>query len=240
MRNIVDSIREVHLQVKVVELGDVRVVVKEYGREPGILKWAFIKASTIPLQVYPFEVKPLNRLEREVRAFKELRGFSTPRVILVDYRDALIAREFVEGTNDVEVVKKQLDRLGEVFSETHNYGYSLGDTKLDNLVYSERGDEWYVIDCEQAVSPARPQAMIWDLLVFLTSYLFATLEKNVFALAGFREQMSVFLRSYLERSDNRVEIASSAGTYLVKLVSSLMLPYPLSRAFIEALRSSST
>lgn len=240
MKNLFESLKGVHFQVKIIDLGGLRLVVKEYGREPGVLKWAFIKASTLPFQMYPFETSPFNRLTREVKAFKSLRGFMTPRVILVDYRDILLVREFVNGSNDSQILDQHVEELGLALSIVHNQGFSLGDSKVDNIVFNPETEKWFIIDGEQVVESATPQTMIWDLLLFLSSYLLLTIERSPRRLLDFRRRMLLFLNSYLENIGARKDLSNAARTSQVKLISSLMLPYPYSRVFLETIRASSS
>ncbi|WP_440059395.1 hypothetical protein ACSU1N_06305 [Thermogladius sp. 4427co] len=235
IKEYVRSIREIHTQVKVFQHGDLFLVYKDYRSEPGIIKWSLVKASTLPFNIYPFEIDPFKRLVREYEAFKYIRGFETPRVLLVDYKNIIMIREYIRGSNNLEVLNSKIDAIGESLKTIHMQGVSLGDVKTSNFIYEEGKGKWFIIDAEQAVRGATSEMMIWDLLVFLSTYLFSFLESpSKYPL--FRKSMLSFLSAYLEGNAERNSLSKAARSLQIRLLASLLLPHPYSRIFLEAIR----
>ncbi|MEZ0393650.1 MAG: hypothetical protein ABWK00_01190 [Desulfurococcaceae archaeon] len=227
-------------QTKFLELAGERLAIKDYAREPGIVKWLVIKTANLAVQVYPFVLSAAARLEREAAALRSIRrGFKTPRPRLIDYGGQLLVREYVEGD---DYSRHVLDRgpselIGRALGELHSSGWALGDTKATNFVISEEGVP-YLVDAEQAVEGPRPEQMAWDVLVLASTSVTRVLEADIRLLPRYRPSFEALLASYVDAlGDLARDVARASRGLRMRVVAGLLLPYPFSFRAISALSS---
>jgi tRNA A-37 threonylcarbamoyl transferase component Bud32 len=177
-------------QSEVREEGGVRVVVKRFTKEVGLLKWlppaVFLRAS------YPYALSPRERFGREVRfmTFQGWEGFRVPRVLSFDEEELVIVREYVDGRYLDCGRVEDVARLGSVLAESHRKGFSLGDVKPTNFLVS--GGSTYVIDAEQSTQ-FREELGSWDIAV--ATFFIALL--NVARVREFGEYYAAFSEAYV-------------------------------------------
>ena len=53
-------------QSRLIMIGNKVYIEKTYSAEPGIIKWYLVSVSNLAVGVYPFKLKPHERLENEV------------------------------------------------------------------------------------------------------------------------------------------------------------------------------
>jgi tRNA A-37 threonylcarbamoyl transferase component Bud32 len=177
-------------QSEVREEGGVRVVVKRFTKEVGLLKWlppaVFLRAS------YPYALSPRERFGREVRfmTFQGWEGFRVPRVLSFDEEELVIVREYVDGRYLDCGGLEDVVRLGSVLAESHRKGFSLGDVKPTNFLVS--GGSTYVIDAEQSTQ-FREELGSWDIAV--ATFFIALL--NIARVREFGEYYAAFSEAYV-------------------------------------------
>ena len=178
-------------QSEVREEGGVRVVVKRFTKEVGLLKWippaVFLRAS------YPYALAPRERFSREIRfmRFQDWAGFRVPRILSVDEDELVVVREYVEGRYLDCGRVEDVVRLGSVLAESHSKGFSLGDVKPTNFLVS--GYSTYVIDAEQSTQ-FREELGSWDIAV--AAFFIAI--SNLVRVREFSEHYTAFSEAYIK------------------------------------------
>ncbi len=187
----VESIDVLIAQSEVREINGVKVVMKKFTSEIGLLKWLppaiFLKVS------YPFALTPKERFEREMRfmSFSGWEGFKVPRILNADHENLIVIREYVEGEPLSCDRRDNVVALGRILAEVHSKGFCLGDVKPTNFITNR--EAIYVIDAEQSVY-FREELGSWDLMV---ATFFISLA-NYMNIDMFQELFEEFSRSYLE------------------------------------------
>jgi len=152
-----------------------RVVVKKFKDWVGF-KW--FPLALWALGTKSFAVFGRSRLEREyaLNQFLQSRGASVPRILYVSPQQSLVFKEFVEGENLVNVIKRAMTEgkraqkelalirdVGRKIAEAHQLGVALGDSKPENVIVTKEG-KLYFVDLEQA---SRDGNQTWDIAEFL-------------------------------------------------------------------------
>jgi tRNA A-37 threonylcarbamoyl transferase component Bud32 len=152
-----------------------RVVVKKFKDWVGF-KW--FPLALWALGTKSFAVLGRSRLEREyaLNQFLQSQGASVPRILYVSPQQSLVFKEFVEGENLVEVIKrimaneKEAEKelalirdVGRKMAQAHGFGVALGDCKPENVIVTKEG-KLYFVDLEQA---SRDGNQTWDIAEFL-------------------------------------------------------------------------
>jgi len=152
-----------------------RVVVKKFKDWVGF-KW--FPLALWALGTKSFAVLGRSRLEREyaLNQFLQSHGASVPRILYVSPQQSFVFKEFVEGENLVEVIKRVMTDgekavkelalirdVGRKIAEAHRLGVALGDCKPENVVVTKKG-RLYFVDLEQA---SRDGNQAWDVAEFL-------------------------------------------------------------------------
>ncbi len=207
-------------QSEVRDLGGVRVVVKRFSSEIGLLKWLppaiFLRAS------YPFTLVPRERFKRELRfmTFEGWQGFRVPKIVSVDEEELVVVREFVEGEPLRCDKPEDAATLGRVLAEVHSKGFSMGDAKPTNLLIS--GGVPYVVDAEQSV-PFREDWGGWDLAV---AAFFISLV-NYAEVSKFRELFGELSRAYLKSGGSRNAYCEILSPRNAAVIAFMPLPHVL-------------
>ncbi|KYH38549.1 MAG: Mn2+-dependent serine/threonine protein kinase [Candidatus Hecatellales archaeon B24] len=152
-------------QTVIVERDGVKLAVKKFSDLPG-LKWIL----SLPFKaLYPFTLSACERLKREYTFFKgEHEKFKTPKVYLVDWKEKILEREFIEGVKLSEAdVVEAAGILASTLAWLHREGWCLGDSKPSNFILKNR--TVYIIDGEQAVRNSSENYRVWDLAFSLFS-----------------------------------------------------------------------
>lgn len=143
-----------------------RVAVKDYYRRG--VKWIPVHIAGRGYVKYRLTAKA--RLAAEMIYLPRLRGIAgTPRIlgVCLDFRQALMARSYVEGEPLLGLREEEPWRsLGTLLAKIHESSYTLGDTNPGNFVYN--GNSVALIDAEQARS-YNVRAAAWDLIVLLVT-----------------------------------------------------------------------
>lgn len=180
-----------------------KIVVKNFKDEKSA-KW--ILTSLLTIFTKRFRMSPLTRLHKEYTAIKDLRkfGFNTPQIVSVCLNERILATKFIEGTDLEKIVDKALKskdadtspiRLyGENLALVHAYGYTLGDTKPSNSMFSD--GKIFFIDLEQA---GKGGDNAWDVAEFVYYPAKFSLDTE-----GEKRVVSAFLEGYLKHGDKKV------------------------------------
>ena len=177
-------------------------------------KWAFLNIWAIPTK--KFEQNPDARMAYEYTAllkFREL-GFNTPRVLLIYLSDRILVTEFLEGKNLGEIISGYLSGesedlepvklYGKTLAELHSKGYTVGDTKPSNTLYS--GLKLYLTDLEQAIEGGDPS---WDIAEFI--YYAIKLTPPSQRIKNFIE---AFKEGYLSMGEKSTLVTAASLKYL--------------------------
>ncbi|MCP8318598.1 MAG: nucleotidyltransferase domain-containing protein [Candidatus Methylarchaceae archaeon HK01B] len=195
---------EFHETLKLYTLkdGDEEIIIAvKWFEDPMSLKWAFLNLWAFFTK--RFELFSLTRLKNEYRAIRRLReiGLNTPKVISIILNKKILITEFIEGVNLDKIVKDILDKrcvnaspismYGESIGFAHKNGYSLGDTKPNNAIFSE--GKIFLTDLEQSTENGDTS---WDIAEFIYY-------SNKFTLntSGARKVTQAFLDGYLKVGD---------------------------------------
>jgi len=152
-----------------------KVVVKKFKDWVGF-KW--FPLALWSLGTKSFAVLGKSRLEREyaVNQFLHGQGLTVPKVLYISPKQSLIFKEFVEGENLAEIVKKIIEtrqatekelaliqEVGRKIAQAHRLGVAMGDCKPENIIVTREGRLCFV-DLEQA---SRGGNQTWDIAEFL-------------------------------------------------------------------------
>lgn len=149
----------------------VRFVVKNFI-DVKALKWVVLNVWA--LMSKRFDMSPMSRLHREYSALKNLReaGLNTPKTLAVALDQKILVMEYIDGRDLGQILLQILGgedeelgvvRLyGEELGKVHSSGYTLGDTKPSNTIFSN--GKIYLVDLEQA---ARSDERGWDIAEFI-------------------------------------------------------------------------
>ena len=173
-----------------------RVAVKDYYRRG--VKWVPVHIAGRGYVKYRLSAKA--RLAAEMIYLPRLREIAgTPRIlgVCLDFRQALMARSYVEG-EPLLGLRGEEDpwrSLGATLARIHESGYTLGDTNPGNFVYNGRGVA--LIDAEQARGYS-VRAAAWDLIVLLVTGSFFGVPRELLK-AAIEEYSSARPRGEWER-----------------------------------------
>jgi len=226
-------------QTSPVIVDGVKLVFKNYAREPGVLKWFLVKTANIMARAYPYTLDPATRMKREVEFFEHKAcPVSRPRVFAKDWIKLVLVREFVEGKYADPRNPSDYRVVGETLAKLHNAGFALGDSKLYNFIITPSGSV-YVIDGEQAIETWNEGYMYWDLLVFVITATYALIEVNAWkALQVAENTYRELLESYLASGGvfaERVLMEREKINY--KILAHMLLPIPYNVVYSKIVAS---
>lgn len=208
-------------------------VEKTYAAEPGIIKWYLVTVSNLAVGVYPFKLKPPERLEQEV-AFMRSKDtcFNKPELILVDYINLRLLREFVKGKGYSFQAPSLVHYLiAREIGKCHERGWAFGDSKITNFLYDD--EKLYVIDAEQATSNGKPEYYAWDLLVLVSTLSIDGYVKALYSETNRERVFDNIVRGYLDGNSNGLEVLKLLKTNYFKSLLYLLVPFPLSYMFYK-------
>jgi len=215
-------------QTSPVIVDGVKLVFKNYAREPGVLKWFLVKTADIVARVYPYTLDPATRMKREVEFFEhEACPVPRPRIFAKDWIKLVLVREFVEGKHADPRDPCDYRVVGEALAKLHSAGFALGDSKLYNFVITPSGSI-YVIDGEQAIETWNKGYMYWDLLVFAVTATYALIE------ASTRRALQVAENAYRELLESYLAVGGVFAERVLmerekinyKILAHVLLPIP--------------
>jgi len=208
-----------------------RVVVKKFKDWVGF-KW--FPLAFWALGTKSFAVLGRSRLEREyaLNQFLQSQGVPVPRILYISPHESLVFKEFVEGENLVDIMKRVMAKVGETHKElelvrevgkkiakAHQAGVALGDCKPENFIITSDG-KLYFVDLEQA---SRDGNQTWDAAEFLYysgHYVPPLASANAAELVA-----KTFIDGYLEGGGKRETIKKAASPRYTKVFSIFTQPH---------------
>jgi len=174
-------------------------------------------------------------MKREVSFFENSILNNTPRIIVKDWLNKLIVREYLDGSTIDPLKHEDVIKIAKTFANIHEYGYSLGDSKYTNFIISN--NSVYIVDAEQAIYTNRYEYMYWDIMVFLTTLIYSLIEKmNVKATSLSRNLIEIFINKYIEYGGERSErVLECYNRFNYKALIFILLPIPYSLYYVNAL-----
>jgi len=208
---------EFYSTTQLVEISDGRraqkAVVKRF-KNIAAFKWVFLNIWTMPTK--RFEQNPDARMAYEYTAllrFREL-GFHTPHILLVYLSERILITEFLEGKSLAHLITQYLDGesddlepvklYGRTLAEVHKKGYTIGDTKPSNTLYSD--SKLYLTDLEQAMEGGDPS---WDIAEFIYYSIKLTSPSQ-----RLKEFVKAFKEGYLSVGERSVLVEAASLKYL--------------------------
>ncbi len=167
-----------------------------------LFKWIFTQLWL--LDIRRFTLNPSERLLNEYLAsikLKEL-NINTSDIYLLSWRDRALYARYITGIklsnillSDIDKVKKYFNIWGKLLGRIHKAGYSLGDTKPNNVIISLNGDI-YIVDLEQVKKDIK--SIEWDLAEALYYMLIPRipLPRKDAVLEGCKSLLSGYLDEY--------------------------------------------
>jgi tRNA A-37 threonylcarbamoyl transferase component Bud32 len=208
-----------------------RVVVKKFKNWVGF-KW--FPLALWALGTKSFAMLGQSRLEREyaLNQFLQSQGASVPRILYISPQQSLVFKEFVEGENLVDIIKRimanekeaeeelaLMKETGRKIAEAHRLGVALGDCKPENLIVT-KGGKIYFVDLEQA---SRDGNQTWDIAEFLYysgHYVPALNSADPAELIA-----KSFIEGYLEAGGKRETVKKAASPRYTKVFSIFTQPH---------------
>jgi len=208
-----------------------RVVVKKF-KDWVSFKW--FPLALWALGTKSFAVLGRSRLEREyaLNQLLQSQGALVPRILYISPQQSLIFKEFVEGENLVDVIKRILENgkeaekeltlikgLGRIMAEAHGFGVALGDCKPENVIVTKEGKLCFV-DLEQA---SRDGNQTWDIAEFL--YYSGHYVPPLTSADPAELIVKSFLEGYLEAGGKRETVRKAASPRYTKVFSIFTQPH---------------
>lgn len=227
-RGFIEVVEEFFKQTKILYIDNNPFIYKQYSKEPGLVKWFFIKATNLFVKAYPFALEPQSRMLRETSFMEdESKLVQTPHIIVKDWVSVSIIREYINGIHfDPYFDEKEYFRIGKEMALIHNSGYVMGDTKYTNFL--KTNNKFYVVDAEQAIRSNSYSYMFWDIFVFITTIIYKIMIDNPFRGKDLvRERISSFLNGYISAIEHDYySILSNIDKFNYKTIIFVLLPYP--------------
>jgi len=208
-----------------------RVVVKKF-KDWVSFKW--FPLALWALGTKSFAVLGRSRLEREyaLNQFLQNQGALVPRILYVSPQQSLVFKEFVEGENLVDVIKRIMENgkeaekeltlikgLGRIMAEAHGFGVALGDCKPENVIVTKEG-KLYFVDLEQA---SRDGNQTWDIAEFL--YYSGHYVPPLTSADPAELIARSFVEGYLEAGGKRETVRKAASPRYTKVFSIFTQPH---------------
>lgn len=242
MPDLLELVNSFLSQIRVVEVDDRKFVVKRYSKESGIIKWLLIKAGCNLSKSYLYAMDPLERMERETSFMEKLHDqICTPRIVLKDWADLLVVREYIQGEPCKPDDASELKSVASLLARVHDLGYALGDTKFHNFVVAS--GKCCIVDAEQSIETSDEGYMYWDIFVFVTVLAYYAINRYLTrAASSFKSTAKYFLERYVEaRGREGLDLLRNYDKLNYRTVAYLLLPIPYSAYYLkiveEVLRS---
>ncbi|MCC6034005.1 MAG: hypothetical protein LM567_00680 [Desulfurococcaceae archaeon] len=232
--SIIDFLDEASKQIRYLIVNGRVYVVKKYASEPGLIKWFFISTSNLAIGKYPFKLDPFERLKREVYFMRHSkRGFNKPEILVVDYSNMVLVREFIRG--DVYSYSAPSSVHYEVARQLgmcHEDGWVLGDSKISNFIYSVE-KHVYIVDAEQAIREYSLDYSAWDLLVYVSTLTIDGYVKALYSRDVYDSIIENIITGYLQGNSNGREVFKTLLIREFKVLTYFLIPFPFNHVFVK-------
>jgi Kae1-associated kinase Bud32 len=209
-----------------------RITVKVFKNWYG---WKWFPLTLWAIGTRGFSVLGKSRLEREyaVNRYLAENNCNVPLIIHVSPKERLIFKEYIEGENLANIIKRiysskqeeskltsVIRRVGREIAKIHGLNVALGDCKPENIIISQDGKIWFV-DLEQA---ERGGDQAWDLaeLLYYSGH-YALLSSVDVAQAVAK----AFVEGYLEAGGKIENVRKARSPRYVKVFSFFASPHIL-------------
>jgi tRNA A-37 threonylcarbamoyl transferase component Bud32 len=191
-----------------------------------VFKWLFVQLWLI--DVKRFTLDPRKRLVNEYLGLTWLRdklALNAPKPLLLDWGGGRLVMEYIDGRSlsdyignfDIDKLGWYFYRYGNILAKIHKKGYTLGDTKIQNILVSN--GELYLIDVEQW---STKKDFVWDISLFIFYTLkFRLREKGILNL------IIRFLEGYIDEGGEKEYIRKSVGIRYIRAFLPLVAPHLL-------------
>jgi len=208
-----------------------RVVVKKFKDWVGF-KWFPLALWAVGTK--SFAVLGRSRLEREyaLNQFLQSQGASVPKILHISLQQSLVFKEFVEGENLVDIIKRVMANekeaekelaliqdVGRKMAEAHGFGVALGDCKPENVIVTKEG-KLYFVDLEQA---SRDGNQTWDIAEFL--YYSGHYVPPLASADSAEFIAKTFIEGYLEAGGSRETVRKAASPRYTKVFTIFTQPH---------------
>jgi tRNA A-37 threonylcarbamoyl transferase component Bud32 len=187
-------------------------------------KWFTLNLVSLGSKVFAVSGKARMSNEYGVNRYLAKKGLKVPRVIHVSMKEGILLESYISGSSLVDFVTQTATQgalskaqyqlaelLGKTLAQIHAVGISIGDSKPENFVASER--DLYVVDLEQA---GKRGDYAWDLaeLLFYAGHYSASSTPT----RGLSEMVQAFILGYLQNGD-ATELRRAAGVRYARVFS---------------------
>lgn len=233
--SIIDFLDEASRQVSYFVTSGGVYVVKKYATELGVIKWFLITASNAPIRKYPFTLDPSTRLDREVVFMRDESCFSKPAIVLVDYYDNILVREYVRGdVYNYRAPSAVHYRVARELGKCHEYGWALGDAKISNFVYTS-SERVYIVDAEQATRGHSVDHFAWDLLVYISTLTIDGYWSAIYNRDVYEKVLDSVIEGYLAGNSSGREVLKRLSAIDFKTLTYILVPFPFNYVFTKKL-----
>jgi tRNA A-37 threonylcarbamoyl transferase component Bud32 len=210
-------------EVFLVTVGRERLVAKRFTDWHGF-KWFTLNLVSLGSKL--FAVSGRARLSNEygVNRYLAKKGLKVPRVIHVNMKEGILLESYISGAPLVDFVTQIVSQdtlsraqyqlaemLGQTLARIHGVRISIGDSKPENFVTSER--DLYVVDLEQA---GRRRDYAWDIAELL--YYIGHYSSSATPTGGLSEMVQAFILGYIREGDAG-ELRRAAGVRFARVFS---------------------
>jgi len=187
-------------------------------------KWFTLNLVSLGSKVFAVSGKARMSNEYGVNRYLAKKGLKVPKVIHVSMKEGILLESYISGSSLVDFVTQTATQgalsktqyqlaelLGKTLAQIHAVGISIGDSKPENFVASER--DLYVVDLEQA---GKRGDYAWDLaeLLFYAGHYSASSTPT----RGLSEMVQAFILGYLQNGD-ATELRRAAGVRYARVFS---------------------
>lgn len=210
-------------EVFLVTVGKERFVAKRFT-DWHDFKWFTLNLVSLGSKLFAVSGKARMSNEYGVNRYLAKKGLKVPKVIHVSMKDGILLESYISGSPLVDFVTQTATQgalsktqyqlaelLGKTLAQIHAVGISIGDSKPENFVASER--DLYVVDLEQA---GKRGDYAWDLaeLLFYAGHYSASPKPT----RGLSEMVQAFILGYLQNGD-ATELRRAAGVRYARVFS---------------------
>ena len=210
-------------EVFLVTVGKERFVAKRFTDWHGF-KWFTLNLVSLGSKLFVVSGRARMSNEYGVNRYLAKKGLKVPGIIHVSMKEGTLLETYIPGAPLVDFVTEIVTQetlskaqyqlaelLGQTLAQIHAVGISIGDSKPENFLASER--DLYVVDLEQA---GKRRDYAWDLAELL--YYLGHYSTSAAPTRGLSELVQAFILGYLREGDAS-ELRRAAGVRFARVFS---------------------